>query len=119
MPDKTRIAGIGIKRNPGVICLWTTKKFKPFDDGKGGILFEIGPAEAVEWYAEGRPATREEVEESVRTGLHHLTDVAAEEDAAFKKTGLLFGRSSAVAELDARIAVFTKQLDRHFAAAQS
>lgn len=114
MPDDTRVAGVGLRRNPGVICLWTTKTFKPFNDGRGGVLFEFGPAEALEWYAEGRPATREEVDESVRTGLHHLSESAAEEDAASKKTGLIFGRSSAVADLNARIALFNRQLDRHF-----
>lgn len=119
MPDvPTSMAGVGLKRNPGVICLWTTKTFKLFNDGTGGTLFELGPAEALEWYAEGRPATREEVDESVRTGLHHLTDVAEEEDAATKRSGLAtFGRPSAVAELNGRIATFNRLLDRHFAGA--
>ena len=68
-------AGLPIPRNPGVAMLWPTMSYKPFDDGQGRTLLEMGsPVARIEWYAEGRPATREEVLWSVTTGLPHLHD---------------------------------------------
>ena len=72
-------AGIMIKRNPGVTLLWKTKTFEIFDDGQGAPLIRIGPQEGIEWYAEGRPATREEVAYSVDTGLPYLEELAQAE----------------------------------------
>lgn len=69
-------AGLMVERNPGVTCIWVTKSFKPFDDGRGGVLFDLGPAVRLEFYAQGRPAKRSEVEESVRTGLPILERAA-------------------------------------------
>jgi hypothetical protein len=68
-------AGHMIKRNPGVSLLWTTRSYRPFRDGSGGILFRVGEPSQVEWFAEGRLATRAEVEESVRTGLPALEEL--------------------------------------------
>jgi hypothetical protein len=70
------IAGEAILRNPGVTLLWTTKRPRTKGDGRGGVLFDIGPPEHVEWYAEGRPATREEVVESIESGLPQLKELA-------------------------------------------
>ena len=64
-----------IERNPGVTLLYTTRVYHPFKD-RGGLLFELGEPTAVEWYREGRRATREEVLESVGTGLPILEDLA-------------------------------------------
>lgn len=77
-------AGVMIERNPGVTLLWTTRGYSPFGDGNGGVLFRIGDPEAVEWFREGRAATREEVEESVRTGLPILADIAGRQEGAMK-----------------------------------
>lgn len=74
-----RPAGIMIERNPGVTCVWVTKSSKVFDDGAGGVLWNLGPAVRLEFYANGRRATRDEVEESVRTGLPAL-EAAAQHD---------------------------------------
>lgn len=74
--DKGLVAGFAIKRNPGVTLLWSTPTWKPFDDGRGGILIELGDPESTEWFHKGRPATRAEVEESVRTGLPILEEAA-------------------------------------------
>jgi hypothetical protein len=77
-------AGVMIERNPGVTLLWTTRGYTPFGDGNGGVLFRIGDPASVEWYRERRPATREEVEESVRTGLPILADIAGRQEGAMK-----------------------------------
>jgi hypothetical protein len=74
--EMTTAPGEALTRNPGVTLLWTTKSFRRFSDGRGGWLIEIGEPLAVEWWAERRPATRAEVEESVRTGLPFLENLA-------------------------------------------
>ena len=79
-------AGIGLKRNPGVTCLWTTRTYTIFRAGtdggaRDGILFNLGEPDTVEWFAEGREATRAEVEESVMSGLPLLEEMAQEQGA--------------------------------------
>lgn len=70
-------AGIGIPRNPGVSALWPTRGFHCFDDGKGKKLIRVDePSAEVHWYAEGRKATRAEIETSIRGGLPILTELA-------------------------------------------
>ena len=67
--DDGNVAGMMIKRNPGVACLWTCFNYRIFNDGNGGVLFTVGDPEKVSWWAEGRTATFEEVRYSVDTGL--------------------------------------------------
>lgn len=74
--DERVTAGIMITRNPGVSALWTTKKFTVFLDPTGKPLMEMGDPETIEWIAEGREATREEVLTSMETGLPALREVA-------------------------------------------
>lgn len=70
MPEEPSVAGIMIKRNPGVSALWTTRSYKIFrTEGGPGILFTIGDPEKVEWFAESRKADRSEIMESINTGL--------------------------------------------------
>jgi hypothetical protein len=69
-------AGIAISRNPGVTLLWTTRRYKLHRDPNGGLLFDVGEPEHVEWIANGRFATREEVMESIDTGLPLLREYA-------------------------------------------
>lgn len=71
-----------IRRNPGVTLLWTTRSYALFGDGRGGILFRMGDPTGLEWFAEGRAATRAEVAESVRTGLPILEEMAKSQDEA-------------------------------------
>lgn len=76
-------AGVAIKRNPGCVAVWVTKKYHRHDDGRGGILFDIGDPVAVQWYREARAATRAEVDESIATGLPLLLEACAtDEDRA-------------------------------------
>ncbi len=61
-----------IMRNPGCICIWTTKSYKIVEDGRGGRLIRVGDHESLSWWREGRTATRAEVLESVKSGLPNL-----------------------------------------------
>ncbi len=78
-------AGHMIRRNPGVTLLWTTRSYNLFSDGRGGTLFRLGDHVSLEWYREGRAATREEVAESVRTGLPVLEALAMQQEGAMEK----------------------------------
>ena len=77
-PEGAKIVGIHLDRNPGVAMVWTTKKYQLVrcDDG---VLFRLGEPENVMWFAHGRAATRDEVLDSLRTGLPLLTEVANQE----------------------------------------
>ncbi len=79
LPEDGREApGFGLKRNPGAIGVWVTFSYKRFraPAGNAGILFRIGEPEEVLWFANGRTATRAEVELSVDTGLPSLVELA-------------------------------------------
>ncbi|THK37665.1 hypothetical protein EHS39_13605 [Ensifer sp. MPMI2T] len=67
-----------LERNPGVTCIWVTLDYRWFKDN-GGVLFRIGEPERIEFFREGRAATRAEVDHSIATGIHHLDDLAKTE----------------------------------------
>jgi hypothetical protein len=82
--NRKAAAGNGIMRNPGAVAVWVeTEQTKPFKAGDG-ILFELGNPERVEWYAYGREATREEVLESIESGLPLLMDTIQQEEPEFR-----------------------------------
>jgi hypothetical protein len=56
--------------------IWLCLGFKVFKV-EGGVLFELGEPVEIQWYAEGRTATREEVLHSIDTGLPFLEEAAA------------------------------------------
>lgn len=74
--DRTtgKAAGIMSPRNPGVALLWTTRTFETRRPpvGGDGLLVLLGPPDNLLWYAEGRPATRAEVLESIEGGYPEL-----------------------------------------------
>jgi hypothetical protein len=75
--DERWIPGDHIDRNPGVAALWISLyPSKPFPDGKGSYLLDLGPVDRVEWYAYGRSATYDEVVTSIATGLPALAKLA-------------------------------------------
>jgi hypothetical protein len=80
LPPDTSMAGIGIRRNPGVTILWTCTDYRLFNDGRGGILFKVGEPKHVERWAEGRAATSEELLESIESGYPLLVEQAAKDD---------------------------------------
>lgn len=97
MPEGSDCAGVQIRRNPHATALWTTRKYSLFDDGRGGILFNIGESTSVEWWSHGRKAKREEVMESVDSGLPILRQMAEQQEGA-------------VAELERRYKLFVDTL---------
>lgn len=81
-PEQPNTAGIMLKRNPGVALVWVTRKPKVKRDPNGGILFDIGEPYDVSWWCEGRPATREEVQASIDSGLPSLREMAESDGPA-------------------------------------
>jgi len=75
MTENNIVGGFAITRNPGVTMLWTTHDYKVFKVGDGALI-HMGEPVAVAWFAEGRLATRAEVDESIRTGLPFLQESA-------------------------------------------
>lgn len=71
----TPAAGHGIRRNPGVTCLWVTREWRPFRAGNG-VLFTFGDPTHIEFVREGRTATRAEIEHSIETGIPYLQELA-------------------------------------------
>jgi len=90
-------AGVPILRNPGVTLLWTTRTYRVFYDDRRNPLITIGEASSVEWFAEGRAATRAEVDASIQSGLPLLRDVADRDGLAALVE--LTARAAAVREL--------------------
>lgn len=77
LPENARApAGIPLRRNPGVALVWVTRSYQPIAARDGGVLFRVGPALSVRWYAEGRPATHAEVLASIESGLPLLREAA-------------------------------------------
>lgn len=81
--DGRPMAGVGLKRNPGVTLVWITRdRLAPFQVPPGpngeqpGVLFNVGNPVEVKWFAEGRTATRDEVIASIESGLPELLKVA-------------------------------------------
>lgn len=120
-------AGVGLKRNPGATCLWTCKSYSiHHNDGRDGsnkgYLFTLsGEPTSLEWYAEGRLATRAEVDESIRTGLPLLEKAADEDDAHNDQikpsimqvlSGKVLPKGAARAHLASRVESVRKMLDR-------
>lgn len=77
--DYAEPAGFHLERNPGVALIWVSRSYRTFEDGRGGILLEMGPAIGTFWYAHGREATRQEVSQSINSGLPFLRKLAQDE----------------------------------------
>lgn len=79
LPEEATVAGIAIKRNPGCALVWTQKTKPRWAQVQGGILFDLDEPSELTFWAQGRPATIDEVRESVRTGMP-LLEAAAQKD---------------------------------------
>lgn len=81
LPMERFVDGITIERNPGVSVIWETKRYKPFRVDQGWLI-TVGDPDNVTAWREGRPATREEFEESVISGLPALQELADSDGVA-------------------------------------
>jgi hypothetical protein len=103
LPDETcEPGGIMLSRNPGVTLIWITRNYKRIAGQKS--LLRIGEPSEIHCYAEGRPATRDEIMTSIETGLPHLRQLAEAQGA------------DAVAELQRLTAVAMKLIETKLAA---
>ena len=77
LPEGNLSHPAAIPRNPGVTLVWITYGYRVIKQERGAVpLFTMGdPIEAL-WYAEGRAATRAEVEASIESGLPFLLEAA-------------------------------------------
>jgi hypothetical protein len=71
------VAGFMIKRNPGAIALWESA-FRPFNAGNGWLIHLSEPTR-VDWWTQGRQATRAEIEDALEAGYPELMNVAKDE----------------------------------------
>jgi hypothetical protein len=97
--------GIPLRRNPGVTAVWYCGGFQ-IQPTKTGPLFNVGKlTKPISWWKEGRTATREEIMESISTGLPSLQATCAEE-----ATPEL--RAAALADLDRALITALKLVPR-------
>ena len=68
-----------IERNPGVTALYITKRYTVFKVPNGS-LFNIGNPIKIEWWCQGRAATRAEVDISIESGLPSLYAACDKDD---------------------------------------
>lgn len=68
--ERIELPGVMIERNPGVVVVWVTRGFTLYRarGGNAGLLVALGDRVSWKWYAQGRPATRREVDESIEGG---------------------------------------------------
>lgn len=81
LPEGTSVSGMALMRNPGVTLLWITKRFDIFYDDNERPLLRVGDPLEVTFWAEGRAATRAEIDASVAGGLPKLQELAEQDGA--------------------------------------
>jgi hypothetical protein len=85
LTDTISAPGFALLRNPGVTLLWTTRTYSLFEDGRGKPLITFGDPEKVDWFAEGRKATRAEILQSIESGMPALMAIAKTEEGAVQE----------------------------------
>jgi hypothetical protein len=78
LPENRVTPGVHIDRNPGCICLYETADYSRFETF-GGRLIQLGKPTRVDWWAEGKPAVRKQVIDSIESGYPLLMGVARAE----------------------------------------
>lgn len=96
--------GIMITRNPGVVLLWFCRDYKIVKTPPS-FLCSMGEPFEVAWYAEGRAATRAEVDASIETGLPFLYNACAQEATPARQ-------AEAKQQLETQIQAFQKYLPK-------
>ena len=79
LPEHRYVPGVMLARNPGVAAVWITRSYKTFTPHNGGVLFAVGDPLEFSFYAEGRPATRAEVDKSIEGGRPFLIEQATKD----------------------------------------
>jgi hypothetical protein len=80
LPAHVEPPGVMIRRNPGVVAVWVTDRYDVwFPRPDEGPLIRIGTPLKVDWFREGRTATRFEVATSMGEGLADLRQAAIAE----------------------------------------
>jgi len=87
LPEESYTTGIAIARNPGVTCLYEARGAEPFSVPGGRrrapalthILFRLAPPTRVDWWTEGREASRAEVWAAIESGYPTLLAMARQE----------------------------------------
>jgi hypothetical protein len=97
MEKAESLGGIPIRRNPGACVLWITRGFRLFRDHQGRPLIRVDDPLEVRWYAEGRQATRAEIDYSIATGLPLLKETFQFEDDPEAACAALDGQIAAAA----------------------
>ena len=83
LDDDAQAPGIMIDRNPGCVCLYETPLARAFSVGPGqGWLIRLDEPTRIDWWAEGRQATRAEIEASIESGFPLLMEMAEEQGPA-------------------------------------
>jgi hypothetical protein len=67
--------GIALDHNPGAVVIWVTRSYRPIQVDRGN-LFQLGEPVETLWFAEGREATRAEIETAIAKGLPFLRKAA-------------------------------------------
>lgn len=80
MPEHRPMPGIGIDRNPGCMALYETSAYRRFMTATGALI-QLGKPDRIDWWAEGRTATRAEIMESIESGYPLLMGIARHEGA--------------------------------------
>lgn len=100
LPDENKgtVGGLPILHNPGVALVWTTKAYRPFQV-PNGVLIEMGEPESIGFFAQGRVATRQEIDDAVEKGFPKLQELAdAEGPEAIEALGRMRQRFFALVE---------------------
>ena len=79
--DATDAAGVLLKRNPGVTCLYVVDRdYNLRGDGAGKVLIELPDPHEVGFFAEGREAIPDEIRQAIESGVPALIEVCADAD---------------------------------------
>src|SRR5215469_1082231 len=79
------IGGVAIRRNPGVTLIWVCRTYNVWAPKPGEKLIEVGDPDTVEFWKEGRTATRKEIDHSIETALPQLQEIAATQSGGLEE----------------------------------
>jgi hypothetical protein len=72
------MAGLSPRRASGLELVWVTRRWYMIRDANGQPLFDVGSPDQTYWYADGREAGRDDILESLDSGMPPLRKTAAD-----------------------------------------